>query len=74
MLQFTKLNGELADINDNKIKDFAILSTKRLKRIRQKRMNDKEIVETILITGLQNFDKFEILNPIEFKIEEEKNL
>lgn len=29
MHQLTKLDGELADINDTKIKDFAVLSTKR---------------------------------------------
>ena len=27
-------------------------------------MIDKEIVEIVLIRGLQNFDKFEIMNPI----------
>ena len=32
-------------------------------------MISKEIVETIIIRGLQNFDKFEILNSVEIKIE-----
>lgn len=44
MHQLTKLDGELADINDTKIKDFTVLSTKRLKRTRQKIKTDKKIV------------------------------
>lgn len=74
MQQLTKLDGELADINDTKIKDFAVLSTKRPKRTRQKIRTDKKIVETILVRSVQSFYKFELLNPIEIKIEEDKIL
>lgn len=74
MQQLTKLDGELADINDTKKKDFAVLSTKRPKRTRQKIRTDKKIVETILVRSVQSFCKFELLNPIEIKIEEDKIL
>ena len=74
MQQLTKLDGELADINDTKIKDFAVLSTERPKRTRQKIRTDKKIVETILVRSVQSFYKFELLNPIEIKIEEDKIL
>lgn len=74
MQQLTKLDGELADINDTKIKDFAVLSTKRPKRTRQKIRTDKKIVETILVRSVQSFYKFELLNPSEIKIEEDKIL
>ena len=48
--------------------------TIRPKRIGQKRVMDKEIVETIPLRGLLNFDKFKILNPSEIKIGEDKIL
>ena len=43
--------------------------TKQNKYIRHKRMRNKEIVDTIFIKGLQNFDKSDKLNPLESKIE-----
>lgn len=62
MLQLTKLNSKLTNINDNNIKDFAILSssTKRPKRIGQKRMIDKEKVGTILIRGLRTLTRLKL--------------
>ena len=37
-------------------------------------MRNKEIVNTIFIRGLKKFDKYNTLNPIEIKKEEEKVL
>lgn len=33
-------------------------------------MRDREIIDTIFIGGLPNFDTSDIINPIEIKIEE----
>ena len=37
-------------------------------------MRNEEIIDTIFIRGLENFDKYDRLNPIEIKIEEDKIL
>ena len=37
-------------------------------------MRDKEIIDTIFIRGLQNFEKYDILNPIEIKIDRDRLL
>ena len=37
-------------------------------------MRDRETIDTIFIKGLQNFDKYDIINPTEIKIEEDKFL
>ena len=67
-LQLSKLNGKLGVIKENKIENFTILSNKKEKYISQKRMRNKEI---IFIRGLQNFYKYNVLNPNEIKIEED---
>ena len=51
-LQLSKLYGRLAELNENKIENFAILSSMKNKYIGQKKMRNKEIVDTIFITGL----------------------
>ena len=38
------------------------------KQIGQKRNMPKEIIDSILINGLQSYDKFETLNPVEISI------
>lgn len=68
-MQLTKLNRDSAEFEDNEIENFAILSSKRNKYTGRKRMRNKEIVDTIFIKGLQNFDKNDKLNPLESKIE-----
>ena len=37
-------------------------------------MRDKEIIDTIFIRRLQNFEKDDILNPIEIKIDKDRLL
>ena len=58
----------------NKIENTGILSIKRQEYIGQKRMRSKEIIETIFIRGVQNFDDYDSLNPIETKIDSNKFL
>ena len=70
----TNLNRESAESEKNKSENFAILSSKKDKYIGQKRKRNKETVDTVLIRGLQNFDKYGTLNPIEIKTEEDRIL
>ena len=58
-MQLTKLNRDSAEFEDNEIENFAILSSKRNKYSGQKRMRNKEIVDTILMKELKNFDKYD---------------
>ena len=61
-LQLTKLNGKSPELERNKTESsFAILISKEDKHIGQRRMRDKEIIDTIFVRGLQNFDKYDIL-------------
>ena len=58
----TKLNGKSPELERNKTESsFAILIGKEDKHIGQRRMRDKEIIDTIFVRGLQNFDKYDIL-------------
>ena len=69
-LERTKLNSKLPELNRNKLENFTILISKKDKHVGQKRMRDREIIDTIFIGGLPNFDTSDIINPIEIKIEE----
>ena len=54
VLQLTKQNGELADINDAcKDKNLCNFKNKETKKVGQKRKINKEILETVLIRDLQ---------------------
>ena len=75
MLQLAKVTGNFFFTKSNKIKHFGILSTKKEeKNVCQKRSMSDEIIDIILISGLQLFDKYHNLNPIEIKINKNKIL
>ena len=69
MLQLAKVTGKNIFTKSNKIKHFGILTTKKEeKNVCQKRSMFDEIIDTILVSWLQLFDKYHNLNPIEIKI------
>lgn len=70
-LQPSKLNDELAKKKEKKKKT---LSTKWQKYIGQKGMRNKEVVETIYIRGLPNFNNYYTFNQVEIKIDANKIL
>ena len=43
------------------------MGSKKAKHIGQKRMRSKEIIDTIFIRGLQNFDNYDILIQLKLK-------
>ena len=53
-----------------KVQNVGILSTKAC--IGKKRIKNKEIIKTISIRGLQNFNDYDSLNPIKIEIDTEK--
>ena len=52
--------------------NFGVLCTKKNKTIGKKREMSHEIVDTIHILGLQNFDDYSRLNPVEITIDSNK--
>ena len=52
--------------------NFGVLGTKRNKPIAEKRAMSYKIVDTVQILGLQNFDDYGCLNPVERTIDSNK--
>ena len=71
-LQLTKLNSKSPELEGNKIESFTILISKKGKFIGHRRIRDRQIIDTVFIRELQNFDKYDIPNPIEIKKEEDR--
>ena len=53
---------------ENKIKSFGILSGNKNNRIGQKRQMPYTVINNTLISGLQNFEQYQKLNPIDIEI------
>ena len=69
MLQLVRIKSENVTIKkiENKINNFSILSENKNKRIGEKRQMSL-VVDEILISGLQDFERYHKLNPIDVKI------
>ena len=65
MLQLSPTFGNIQiKLKKNDIDNFAILIAPKQEEIGQKR-KVSEVVDTLLIKGLQNYDKYTLLNPLE---------
>ena len=60
---------KLFKISRDNVSNFAILCTKKNNNIGEKRKIQSETVDTIHILGLQNFDNYSLLSPIEITID-----
>ena len=60
---------KLFKISRDNVSNFAILCTKKNNNIGEKRKIQSEIVDTIHILGLQNFDNYSRFNPLEITID-----
>ena len=67
-LQLEKLNKKTINTVSNKIKYFGILCTEKETIVGQKRTMSYNIIGTIHIRSLQNFDQYEKFNLFEIKI------
>ena len=56
-------NKKTFDIIDNNIYNFGILSTKKRKKIGEKRIMSNEIIDSVTIIGIQNTE-YSYINPI----------
>ena len=56
---------------ENKINNFGILSENKNERIGEKRLMSR-ILYQILIKGLQDFEQYPKLNPVDIKIDDSK--
>ena len=56
-------NNKIINLKKNEIRNFSILIVPKKEEVGQKRKMHGEAVDTILIKGLQNYDKYTLLNP-----------
>lgn len=72
-MQLSKISNDKKIVTTkNKVKNIGILAKTKEKRIGQKRGISFEIIVTIIIRGLQQFDKYNKSNAIEIKIDGNK--
>ena len=60
---------KLFKIPRDNVSNFSILCTKKSNNIGEKRKIQSETVDTIHILGLQNFDNYSLLSPVEITID-----
>lgn len=72
-MQLSKISNDKKIVTTkNKVKNIGILAKTKEKRIGQKRGISFEIIVTIIIRGLQQFDKYNKSNATEIKIDGNK--
>ena len=59
---------ESTKVKDNKVTNFSILATRKKKKVGNKRPMSYEIIDQVKSSGLQNFDKYDKLNPVDINI------
>ena len=57
-------NQEPIKVKDDKVTNFSILATREQKKLGNKRPMSYESIDEIKIGGLQNFDRYDKLNPL----------
>ena len=62
-LSNTNASGQV-ELKKQEIQNFMIVATEKLTRAGQKRKM-VEVIDTIIIKALQNYDKYSTLNPLE---------
>ena len=65
-----KISGEVVQVVDKKIHNFAISCITKSSGI--KRKIEMDVIESIVIRGQQDFETYELLNPIKIKIEDNR--
>ena len=56
------------NIKDGEVTNFSILATRQQNRVGNKRTMPYEIIDHVKIGGLQNFDRYDKLNPVEISV------
>ena len=63
-------NKKTFDIVDDNVFNFGILSTKKRKKIGEKRIMNSEVIDSVIIIGIQNTE-YAYLNPVHIHIKSE---
>ena len=72
-IQLEKITKEESiKVQDNKVSNFSILATRGKKKVGNKRLMPHKIIDQVKIGGLQNFDTYEKLNPVDISIRDSK--
>ena len=59
---------EFIKVKDDKVTNFSILATREKKEVGDKRPIPYEIIDQVKLGGLQNFEKYDKLNPVDVNI------
>ena len=68
VLELAQMYNVQIDTTNNKITNFWILITQKNNKIGQKTKMLEDILDSTLINGLQSFDIYESLNPVQISI------
>ena len=67
--QLTKIDGNPPILNDKKINNFSFTGTGNKTKLKM-----KEPIETVIIRGQQKFDPYDVLNPVQIEINNDRIL
>ena len=66
VIQLERITSEKPiNVKDGKVTNFSILATRQQNRVGNKRTMPYEIIDHVKISGLQNVDRYDKLNPVE---------
>ena len=69
VIQLERITSETPiNAKDGKVTNFSILATRQQNRVGNNRMIPYEIIYHVKIGGLQNFDRYDKLNPVEISV------
>ena len=71
-LKLEKVHTKTSFSTPQNVLNFGILCTKRIKTISEEKAISRKIIDTVHILGLQNFDDYCSLNPVEITIDSNK--
>ena len=63
-------NQETIKVKDDKVTNFSILATREQNKVSNKRPMPYKIIDQIKIGGLQNFNRYDKLNPVDISIKD----
>ena len=73
VIQLEKITKEKPiKVKDYKVTNFSILGTREKKKVGNKRPMPHKIIDQVKIGGLQNFDTYDKLNPVDIGIRDRK--
>ena len=75
VIQLERITSENSiNVKDDKVTNFSILATRQQSRVGNKRTMPYETIDHVKIGGLQNFDRYDKLNPVEISVRDSEGV